>query len=496
MSKTRFLLFLFCFSALFVLPGSPVRSQNSTSGNQDLKNLFGSVVIVRSDSYPDPSDPLEFGDQDLSKDVGSGFIIQGNRILTNAHVVADSKFLKVKHYNSGKYYDAKVEFLGYDCDLALLKVEDDEFFMGIEPLEIADESPSLGSNLLMLGYPEGDENLTLENGIVNRVERLRYSFTGLDYRKVVRVTANILPGYSGGPAIQNGKVAGITFEVSQLQGNTAYLIPPEIVLHFLKDVEDGSYNGFPYAGFTFQNGNSESLKRYLKVPAGLQGVLINKVYPDSSFSEVLQQDDFLYKIDDAFLNNEGGLQEFTGRTIVDLIEPNFIGQTLTLFFYRNGKHYKVPTQLKQTKSLDMYRDRESKNFVGAGLMFQSVNRALFGKESQRIETALRYHYSYYIQDDLFRFTERDLILTTIFPDPLNSKYLPYRFKILESINGKTPSDLSDFKDLWNKYADGTIVLKFRGVGLPLILDTKTIRTIDARVKKRFDVRPDANKEGK
>ncbi|TXC45587.1 serine protease, partial [Salmonella enterica subsp. enterica serovar Typhimurium] len=134
---------------------------------------------------------------------------------------------------------------------------------------------SLGSNLLMLGYPEGDENLTLENGVVNRVERLRYSFTGLDYRKVIRVTANILPGYSGGPAIQNGQVAGITFEVSQLQGNTAYLIPPEIVLHFLKDVQDGSYDGFPYAGFTFQNGNSDSLKQYLKVPAGLQGILIN-----------------------------------------------------------------------------------------------------------------------------------------------------------------------------------------------------------------------------
>ncbi|PJZ65731.1 serine protease [Leptospira wolffii] len=479
---------------LFVFFHRPGFSQNSV--NPDLKNLLGSVVIVRSDSYPDPSDPLEFGDQDLSRDVGSGFIVAGNRILTNAHVISESKYLKVKRFNSSKYYDAKVEFLGFDCDLALIKVEDEEFFAGVEPLEISDESPSLGSGLLMLGYPEGGENLTLENGLVNRIERSRYSFTGLDYRKVIRVGANILPGYSGGPAIQNGKVAGIIFEISQVQGSTAYLIPPEVVQHFLKDVQDGSYDGFPFVGFTFQNGNSEAVKKYLNIPEGLQGILINKVYPNSSFSDTLQTEDYLYKIDDAFVNNEGGLLEFTGRTVVDLIEPGFVGQKVTLYFYRGGKNYKVQAELKRTESLELYRERQVRSFLGAGLLFQPVNRALFGKESQRVETALRYHYSYFIQDDLFKFTERDLILTTLFPDPLNSKYMNYRFKILESINGKTPTNIEDFRNLWKKYSNGTLVLKFRGVGLPLILDSKTVRIIDARVRKRFDVKSDEYAEEK
>ncbi|TGL64080.1 S1C family serine protease [Leptospira sarikeiensis] len=490
----RFFFLRICVLILFGFSNLPVSSQ--TNGNSDLKNLLNGVVIVRSDIYPDAGDPLEFGEQDLSRDVGSGFIVSGNRILTNAHVISESKYLKVKRFNSSKYYNAKVEFIGFDCDLALISVEDEEFFSGVEPLELSEESPSLGSNLLMLGYPEGVENLTLENGLVNRVERIRYSFTGLDYRKVIRVSANILPGYSGGPAVQNGKVAGIIFEVSQVQGNTAYLIPPEVIQHFLKDIQDGQYDGFPFVGFTFQNGNSESVKKYLGIPQNLQGVLINKVYPNSSFSDVLQTDDFLYKIDEAYVNNEGGLLEFTGRTIVDLIEPGFVGQKLTLYFYRNGKNYKIQAELKKTDSLELYRDRQIRNFLGAGLLFQPVNRALFGKESQRVETALRYHYSYFIQDDLFKFTERDLILTTIFPDPLNSKYLNYRFKILESINGKTPANISEFRDYWKKYSNGTVVLKFRGVGLPLVLDAKTVRTIDLRVRKRFDVKSDEAKEGK
>ncbi|PJZ69042.1 serine protease [Leptospira perolatii] len=490
--KTR-ILFCSLLTAFSILQVRPILSQGTQ--NSDLQNLLASVVIVRSDSYSDTGDPFEIGEQNLSKDVGSGFIIQGNKILTNAHVVSESKYLKVKHYNSGKYYPATVEFVGFDCDLAVLKVEDEEFFQGLEPLEILDSSPSLGSNVLILGYPQGDENLTLENGTVSRLERQRYSFSGLDYRKVVRVNANILPGYSGGPAIQNGKVVGITFEVSQIQGNTAYLIPPEIILHFLKDIEDGSYEGFPYAGFTFQNGNSEALKKYLTIPEGLQGILVNKVYPDSSFSEVLRQEDFIYKIDDSFLNSEGGLLESSNRSVIDLIEPRFVGENITLYFYRSGKHYKIATPLKKTKSLELYREQELRNFLGAGLLFQPVNRALFGKEGKRIEAALRYHYSYFIQDDLYRFTERDLLLTTVFPDPLNSKYIPYRFKILESINGKTPSNLEDFKNLWNSFSGGNIVLKFRGISLPVVFNRESIRTIDARVRKRFDVRSDALKAG-
>ncbi len=418
-------------------------------------------------------------------------IISGNRILTNAHVVSNSSYLKVKHFNSSKFYKAEVQYLGFDCDLAILKVEEDEFFSGVEPLEISEVSPALGSNLLILGYPGGDENITLENGNVSRVERVRYSFSGLDYRKAIRVNANIIPGYSGGPAIQNGRVVGITFQVSQSQGNVAYLIPPEIINHFLKDVEDGTYHGFPFPGFSFQNGHSSSLKSYLKIPEGLNGILINTIYPDSSFSDLLQPEDFVYKIDNSYLDGDGGIMDEIGGFIGDLIEEKFIGDHIKLFFYRNGKNYKVEGTLKRVPTLDIYRQQnKSSSFLSGGFLFQPVNRALAGGDSKRLESSLRYHYSYYIQDELYRFTDRDILLSGIYPDPLNSKYASYRYKILESINDRTPSDLEDFKSLWKKFYGGTISLKFRGVNLPIILDQDTIDKINIRIKKRFDVEAD------
>lgn len=483
MSKKVFL------NILILLSIFQLSAQNDNTA--DLKVLLDGVVIIRSDTFSEKEDQDNYSEKSILRDAGTGMIISGNRILTNAHVVSNSSYLKVKHFNSSKFYKAEVQYLGFDCDLAILKVEEDEFFSGVEPLEISEVSPALGSNLLILGYPGGDENITLENGNVSRVERVRYSFSGLDYRKAIRVNANIIPGYSGGPAIQNGRVVGITFQVSQSQGNVAYLIPPEIINHFLKDVEDGTYHGFPFPGFSFQNGHSSSLKSYLKIPEGLNGILINTIYPDSSFSDLLQPEDFVYKIDNSYLDGDGGIMDEIGGFIGDLIEEKFIGDHIKLFFYRNGKNYKVEGTLKRVPTLDIYRQQnKSSSFLSGGFLFQPVNRALAGGDSKRLESSLRYHYSYYIQDELYRFTDRDILLSGIYPDPLNSKYASYRYKILESINDRTPSDLEDFKSLWKKFYGGTISLKFRGVNLPIILDQDTIDKINIRIKKRFDVEAD------
>lgn len=370
MSKKVFL------NILILLSIFQLSAQNGNTA--DLKVLLDGVVIIRSDTFSEKEDQDNYSEKSILRDAGTGMIISGNRILTNAHVVSNSSYLKVKHFNSSKFYKAEVQYLGFDCDLAILKVEEDEFFSGVEPLEISEVSPALGSNLLILGYPGGDENITLENGNVSRVERVRYSFSGLDYRKAIRVNANIIPGYSGGPAIQNGRVVGITFQVSQSQGNVAYLIPPEIINHFLKDVEDGTYHGFPFPGFSFQNGHSSSLKSYLKIPEGLNGILINTIYPDSSFSDLLQPEDFVYKIDNSYLDGDGGIMDEIGGFIGDLIEEKFIGDHIKLFFYRNGKNYKVEGTLKRVPTLDIYRQQnKSSSFLSGGFCFsRSIEHSL------------------------------------------------------------------------------------------------------------------------
>ncbi|MDQ7047140.1 MAG: serine protease [Sulfurovum sp.] len=63
----------------------------------------------------------------MRSSTGSGAIIEGGYILTNAHVVANQAFLEVQRYGQRKRYIAKVYAVSHQVDLALLKVEDEAF---------------------------------------------------------------------------------------------------------------------------------------------------------------------------------------------------------------------------------------------------------------------------------------------------------------------------------------------------------------------------------
>ena len=75
---------------------------------------------------------------------GTGFIIEGNRIMTNAHVVSGAVQIRIKRPSQKKDYQARVAHIAHDCDLAILTVEDPEFFSGARPLEIGSQ-PALNT---------------------------------------------------------------------------------------------------------------------------------------------------------------------------------------------------------------------------------------------------------------------------------------------------------------------------------------------------------------
>jgi S1-C subfamily serine protease len=87
---------------------------------------------------------------------GSGFVIKGKHIMTNAHVVSWGREIIVRRYQDPRPYVAEVEYVGHDCDLAVLTVKDEGFFDKLEPLELG-ELPKVRSAVVTYGYPAGGE---------------------------------------------------------------------------------------------------------------------------------------------------------------------------------------------------------------------------------------------------------------------------------------------------------------------------------------------------
>ncbi|MGB4842406.1 MAG: serine protease, partial [Leptotrichiaceae bacterium] len=139
----------------------------------------------------------------------TGFVVDGNRILTNAHAVVNNKFLQIRKDGDSKKYKAKVKFISEEYDLAILEVEDKAFFNNTVPLKFG-KLPNLRDKVTIYGYPLGGDKLSTTQGIVSRIEHNSYTLTNQRFL-IGQTDAAINPGNSGGPVITNDKVIGVAF---------------------------------------------------------------------------------------------------------------------------------------------------------------------------------------------------------------------------------------------------------------------------------------------
>ena len=167
------------------------------------------VRITATSQEPDYKVPWNPGV--MSVGVGAGFVIDGDRIMTNAHVVSNARFIVVEREDDPQHYPATVQFIGHDCDLAVLRVLDKGFFQNTRPLTPGG-IPAIESPVSVYGYPIGGERLSVTRGIISRIDFQTYTHSGIDSHLAVQIDAAINPGNSGGPVMQDGKVVGVAFQ--------------------------------------------------------------------------------------------------------------------------------------------------------------------------------------------------------------------------------------------------------------------------------------------
>jgi serine protease Do len=134
---------------------------------------------------------------------GTGFIIDPKGLLvTNAHVIAKAKYIAVKN-NRGDYV-AKVIYKDLQKDIAILKIEDENFkpFTSI-PYAISPHSGLLAEPIFTLGYPKNNE-VVYSQGYLSA----KTGYEGDTLSCQIEVAAN--HGNSGSPILnKNGEVIGI-----------------------------------------------------------------------------------------------------------------------------------------------------------------------------------------------------------------------------------------------------------------------------------------------
>ena len=169
---------------------------------------------------------------------GSGFFITTDGyIVTNNHVVGGAVTIEVYIGEERNSYKAKIIGTSECDDIAVLKI--DLPVGGAFYFEFEESNPVLGEDILAIGFPRGDEQITYLNGIVSK-EKAEGSnqWSSIDY--AFEHTAEILPGSSGGPIINElGKVVGVAYA-----GNTdrqEFGIPSTVVTKTISEIIDNTF---------------------------------------------------------------------------------------------------------------------------------------------------------------------------------------------------------------------------------------------------------------
>lgn len=175
---------------------------------------------------------------------GTGFFFEKDGyILTNEHVIADAKEVKVTVQGYDEPLTATVLGSNYELDLAVLKVEspDGNAFPSLK-LGSSDDT-EIGDWVIAIGNPYGfDQTLTM--GVLSAKERpitIADEQGEHEYEHLLQTDASINPGNSGGPLLnEQGEVIGINTAVNSEAQGIGFAIPTSTITKVLDQLKSNA----------------------------------------------------------------------------------------------------------------------------------------------------------------------------------------------------------------------------------------------------------------
>jgi S1-C subfamily serine protease len=157
---------------------------------------------------------------------GTGFAVDDEYVVTNAHVVAGAVRRSIRVTNeAGKLFDAEAVLFDPELDVAVLHVEG----LGARGLRFAAKDPARGALGASIGYPGGGGRVVIPAAVTGA-----YPAVGRDIydesrvkRDILELRAEVDRGDSGGPLIlKDGTVGGVVFAESRTDDQVGYALAP------------------------------------------------------------------------------------------------------------------------------------------------------------------------------------------------------------------------------------------------------------------------------
>lgn len=400
---------------------------------------------------------------------GSGFVIAGNRILTSAHVVQYASQIYVEGRKSDKKIPASLAVLAPGIDLALLTVDDEEFFATRPALPLASGLPPAKGSVSVYGFPLDEKDLSIAKGVISRVDYAPFFYSTGGVRAQIDTALN--PGHSGGPALCEGRVIGVAFSGLRAADESGYLIGAEEVGLFLEDAADGTYDGKPNFPDHLQLADNDALRAKLRLPASVLGVMVTSTL-DESESYPLRAGDIITHIGESPLDSAATISVADdlrlpfGYLLAHCCKNGKV--PLTIFRGDQSQEIELPVKPRQPPLLPYLLNTYPRYFIFGPLVFSSATKdfviflnrnfhgALFEQGSPMMR---RYH-----ESQAFEGEELVVVCSPMFPHAITKSYGQPAGAVVRQVNGVSVRNLVHLIELLRDGNNEFLEFKFGGRG--------------------------------
>jgi len=442
--------------------------ENPTGPGDPVSNVIGNSVVKIFATLRSPDLAKPWSKQAPAEISGSGVVIDGHRILTNAHLVTYASQVQIQANQAGDKLSATVVAVAPGIDLAVLKLDDDGFFDTHAPLPRADGLLQIKDAVLAYGYPTGGSSLSITKGIVSRVEFVSYNYPVSGLR--IQVDAAINPGNSGGAAIADDKMIGLVF--SRAGGDTqniGYIIPNEEISLFLQDIADGHYDGKPAMYDELQTLQNSSLRNFLHLDKSVTGMVVHRPRT-TEHSYPLKEWDVITRIGEWPIDDQGRVKVNPDLSVAFQYRVQQIVRngSVPLTIVRGGSTLQVqlPVDSVRPRLIPPLNGEYPSYFIYGPLVFSraSTQLLLAFSESGKVLLGLSFVGSPLISDlgatPDPQHDDLAVVASPFFPSSLAKGYDNPAGLVVESVNGTHVRSLKHLVELLRDLKDQFVVFAF------------------------------------
>ena len=428
--------------------------------------------------------------------IGIGAVLPGNRILVTARLIANSTFVELEKIENGEKCPASVIQVDYSADLALLHPNNGDYMSDLKGIAMYDKTLVIGDELGVWQF-ESNGTPVITEGELKGIEVSPYPFR--DSARLIFNVKVLLSEVGSSytlPVIRSGKLVGMLMNHNS-GSQTMKVIPPPVLNHFLLDLENPPYEGFPQGAFLVSSLEDPQLRRFLGVEDE-GGVFIDQVRPGGPADRAgLQVGDVLLAVDDFEVDESGQYDDVEyGKLAISHLTTtrSHAGDTRIFTILREKKKISIDITLQPLKPEDYpipphVIDKAPEYIVVGGLVFQELTSQYLMEWGSNWQSSVPQRLLHYQRNqwDLVPPGNKLVILGKILPSQGNLGYDGLMYMILKSINQESISSIKDIPMALEAPINGFHHIEFVHDPKFIYLEASELSSENKTIKNRYNL---------